>query len=329
MRRRRPTRRRPTRRNRRSRRPTHRRPTRRRPTQPPPTQPPTTAAPTDDRRRRRLAGDDHDLTPSPLWGKQTELAIGNFPIAHRPLDVRVAHALATIKRHAAVVNLRLGVAGLDADVGRRDRRRGPAHRGRRARRLVPGRRLPDRVGHVDEHERQRGDRHAGVAALGRPVHPNDHVNASQSSNDVVPAAIRLAVIAELAGHTHPALDTLVDALRDLSRAHDGRRQGRPHPPDGRHAGDGRPGGRRLGRPARAGARPFASPTSAPSASCRSAAPPWAPGSTRPTASPPRSSRRSPPRPGSRCARPPTRWSTRVARAPSPRRRAGCAPSPWR
>ena len=41
--------------------------------------------------------------------------------------------------------------------------------------------------------------------LGRPVHPNDHVNASQSSNDVVPAAIRLAVIAELTAHTHPAL----------------------------------------------------------------------------------------------------------------------------
>ena len=38
--------------------------------------------------------------------------------------------------------------------------------------------------------------------LGRPVHPNDHVNASQSSNDVVPAAIRLAVIAELT-RAHP------------------------------------------------------------------------------------------------------------------------------
>ena len=49
-------------------------------------------------------------------GKQTALAIGNFPIAERPLDVRVAHALATIKRHAAIVNLRLGVPGLDAEL---------------------------------------------------------------------------------------------------------------------------------------------------------------------------------------------------------------------
>ena len=52
----------------------------------------------------------------PLWGKQTALAIDNFPIAERPLDVRVAHALATIKRHAAIVNLRLGVPGLDAEL---------------------------------------------------------------------------------------------------------------------------------------------------------------------------------------------------------------------
>ena len=85
-------------------RPTHRRPTRRPPT------------PADHRRADHdaaattTAGDHHETRPRPrLWGKQTELAIGNFPIANRPLDVRVAHALATIKRHAAVVNLRLGV----------------------------------------------------------------------------------------------------------------------------------------------------------------------------------------------------------------------------
>ena len=118
-----------------------------------------------------IAGDDHDLTMSALWGKQTELAIGNFPIAKRPLDVRVAHALATIKRHAANVNLRLGVPGLDADVVARDRRCGPPHRGRRARRPLPRRRLPDRIGHLDEHERQRGHRHAGVAAA-RPSRPS-------------------------------------------------------------------------------------------------------------------------------------------------------------
>ncbi|MEJ7722138.1 MAG: lyase family protein [Ilumatobacteraceae bacterium] len=38
---------------------------------------------------------------TPLWGTQTSLAIDNFPISGRPLDVRVVHALAMIKRHAA------------------------------------------------------------------------------------------------------------------------------------------------------------------------------------------------------------------------------------
>src|SRR3954469_23732413 len=51
-----------------------------------------------------------------LWGTQTDLAVGNFPIAHRPLDVRVAHTLATIKRHAAAVNATLDVPGVTAEV---------------------------------------------------------------------------------------------------------------------------------------------------------------------------------------------------------------------
>ena len=152
----------------------------------------------------------------PLWGKQTELAIGNFPIAHRPLDVRVAHALATIKRHAAVVNLRLGVAGLDSEI--------VVAIGDAARRVEAGE--LDSSFPVDVYQTGSGTSTnmnvneviATLAsqALGRPVHPNDHVNASQSSNDVVPTAIRLAVIAELAQHTHPSLELLVDELRGLS-----------------------------------------------------------------------------------------------------------------
>ena len=152
----------------------------------------------------------------PLWGKQTSLAIGNFPIAHRPLDVRVARALATIKRHAAVVNLTLGVPGLDADL--------VAAIGDAARRIEDGE-LDDSFP-VDVYQTGSGTSTnmnvneviatLATTQLGRPVHPNDHVNASQSSNDVVPTAIRLAVIGELHRHTHPALDALVAALRDLS-----------------------------------------------------------------------------------------------------------------
>jgi fumarate hydratase, class II len=153
---------------------------------------------------------------APLWGKQTELAIANFPIANRPLDVRVAHALATIKRHAAVANLRLGVPGLDAEL--------VDAIGDAARRIEMGE-LDDSFP-VDVYQTGSGTSTnmnvneviATLASqvLGRAVHPNDHVNASQSSNDVVPTAIRLAVIAQLARHTHPCLELLVDELRRLS-----------------------------------------------------------------------------------------------------------------
>ena len=50
------------------------------------------------------------------WGAQTELAVANFPIAGRPLDVRVALALCAIKRHAAAVNASSGVPGVDERV---------------------------------------------------------------------------------------------------------------------------------------------------------------------------------------------------------------------
>src|SRR4051794_36957658 len=51
-----------------------------------------------------------------LWGPQTELAVGNFPIARRPLDVRVAKALARIKRHAAAANAEQDVPGMSTEV---------------------------------------------------------------------------------------------------------------------------------------------------------------------------------------------------------------------
>jgi fumarate hydratase class II len=166
---------------------------------------------------------------SPLWGTQTELAIGNFPIAHRPLDVRVAHALAAIKRHAALVNARLGAAGLDAEMADAI--------GAAARRIESGE--LDASFPIDVYQTGSGTStnmnvneviaSLATAQLGRAVHPNDHVNASQSSNDVVPSAIRLAVIGELTAHTHTAIAALVAALGELSaRTRTAVKAGRTH-----------------------------------------------------------------------------------------------------
>ena len=111
--------------------------------------------------------------------------------------MRVAHALATIKRHAAVVNRRLGAGGLDDEM--------VAAIGAAARRIEAG--ALDDAFPVDVYQTGSGTSTnmnvneviatLASAELGRTVHPNDHVNASQSSNDVVPTAIRLAVIGEL------------------------------------------------------------------------------------------------------------------------------------
>jgi fumarate hydratase, class II len=151
-----------------------------------------------------------------LWGAQTELAVGNFPIARRPLDVRVAHALATIKRHAAAVNASLSVPGVTPEVA--DAIAGAA------RRIEAGE--LDEQFPIDVYQTGSGTStnmnvneviaSLASASAGATVHPNDHVNASQSSNDTVPAAIRIAVARQLVTGVHPAVEALVAALRDIA-----------------------------------------------------------------------------------------------------------------
>ena len=142
-----------------------------------------------------------------MWGKQTELAVGNFPIAHRPIDVRLAKALAVIKRHAAAVNAALGVPGVDSTVA--------GAIGDAARRVEAGE-LDDQFP-IDVYQTGSGTStnmnvNEVIAALAgrtldRDVNPNDHVNASQSSNDTVPTAIRIAVARQLVDDVHPAVQS--------------------------------------------------------------------------------------------------------------------------
>jgi fumarate hydratase, class II len=77
--------------------------------------------------------------------------------------------------------------------------------------------LADRTRHADQHERQRGDRQPRESTLGRPsggrdpVHPNDHVNRGQSSNDSFPTVMHIAA-AEAVTALIPALATLQQSL---------------------------------------------------------------------------------------------------------------------
>ena len=85
-----------------------------------------------------------------------------------------------------------------------DRARGAGNDRRQARRPFPAGGVADRLRHPDQHERQRGDRRPRqraarrqAAATKSPVHPNDHVNMSQSSNDCFPTAMHIAAAQEI------------------------------------------------------------------------------------------------------------------------------------
>ncbi|GAA4243314.1 class II fumarate hydratase [Dactylosporangium darangshiense] len=145
-----------------------------------------------------------------LWRAQTQRAVENFPISGLRLPAPLIIALGRIKAAAAAANADLGV--LDPDV---------ATAITSAAERLAGGEFADQFP-IDVFQTGSGTSTnmnvnevvASLAAqsLGRPVHPNDHVNASQSSNDVFPSAIHVAAASELAFALTPALTELGDAL---------------------------------------------------------------------------------------------------------------------
>jgi fumarate hydratase class II len=145
-----------------------------------------------------------------LYGAQTQRAVENFPISGDSLDPAQLVALARIKKAAALANKQLGTldgAIADAIAGAADE--------------VIGGGAADQFP-IDVYQTGSGTSTnmnmnevlATLAsrALGSPVHPNDHVNASQSSNDVFPTSVHVAVTQELLNDLIPALDYLAVAL---------------------------------------------------------------------------------------------------------------------
>ncbi len=145
-----------------------------------------------------------------LWRAQTQRAVENFPISGRGLEPAHIKALAQIKGAAAQVNASLGVIEEDlaksvataaahvADGGYDDQ-------------------FPIDVFQTGSGTSSNMNTNEVIATLasrelGRPVHPNDHVNASQSSNDVFPSSIHLAATEAVTANLIPALDHLAAAL---------------------------------------------------------------------------------------------------------------------
>src|ERR1022692_2688524 len=150
-----------------------------------------------------------------LWGAQTQRAIENFRgISGQSMPREVVIALARIKSAAAMVNAELGI--LPADM---------ADAIAQAAREIWLGDIGD-GGHLDQFPLDVFQTGSGTSTnmnaneviatlaaghLGRPVHPNDHVNASQSSNDVFPSAVHLATATQLSRLVR-CLDHLASAL---------------------------------------------------------------------------------------------------------------------
>jgi fumarate hydratase, class II len=145
-----------------------------------------------------------------LWRAQTQRAVENFPISGRGLEPAHIKALAQIKGAAAQANASLGV--LDDDLAKAVAT-AAAH-------VAEGGyedQFPIDVFQTGSGTSSNMNANEVIATLasrelGRPVHPNDHVNASQSSNDVFPSSIHLAATEAITANLIPALDHLAAAL---------------------------------------------------------------------------------------------------------------------
>jgi fumarate hydratase class II len=156
--------------------------------------------------------------PSPRrWGEQTQKAIDNFPVSGERIPPSLIEALAMIKAESATENAELGALG------------GAMARGiRQAAEEVISGQLADQFP-VDVFQTGSGTStnmnmnevlaHRASEILGTAVHPNDHVNASQSSNDTFPSAARIAAAVQLSATLLPALDSLHASLAALSERH--------------------------------------------------------------------------------------------------------------
>jgi len=151
-----------------------------------------------------------------LWAAQTQRAVENFPISGRPIDRRLIRALALIKAEAAPVN-----AALD-EVPRVDERLGEVIRAA-ALEVADGRwddQFPVDVFQTGSGTSSNMNTNEVVASLASArlgeagaVHPNDHVNASQSSNDVFPSAMHVAAVEAIASELIPAVEHLRQSLQ--------------------------------------------------------------------------------------------------------------------
>ena len=157
-----------------------------------------------------------------IWGAQTERSLGNFKIGWEKQPAPIVRALGIVKRASAETNM---------DLGKLDRGLGKAIVAA-AQEVIEGKldgHFPLVVWQTGSGTQSNMNANEVIAnraiqMLGgemgskQPVHPNDHVNMSQSSNDTFPTAMHIACVEEIVHRLIPALQKLRNALNDKAQA---------------------------------------------------------------------------------------------------------------
>jgi fumarate hydratase class II len=147
-----------------------------------------------------------------LWGMETAKAVDNFPISGETVPISVIHWLARIKGASASVNAELGLLS----------KRSASRIEKAAAEIAAGKH--DRQFPIDVFQTGSGtstnmNANEVIAGLaGESVHPNDHVNMGQSSNDVFPSAVHLAALDVAQNELVPALKALERSLARKARS---------------------------------------------------------------------------------------------------------------
>jgi len=157
-----------------------------------------------------------DVPAAALWGAQTQRSLNNFAIGHQKIPAELIHALARIKQCCAAVNGRHGLlndqqvalierAGQAIQTGQHD-----DHFPLSVWQTGSGTQTNMNVNEVISNlAAQESGENLGSH---RPLHPNDHINRSQSTNDVFPAAIHVAAALQLQQELLPELKRLIASL---------------------------------------------------------------------------------------------------------------------
>ncbi len=186
--------------------------------------------------KTRIENDSMGPVPVPeeaLWGAQTQRAIDNFPVSGLRFPRYFLEALGRVKRACALVNLDMGKldekltraiadAAQEVAEGKHD-----AHFPVDVFQTGSGTSTNMNANEVISN--LANERLGGARGSKKPVHPNDHVNKGQSSNDVIPTVAHVSALLALQRQLYPALQKLATSLEKKAEAFDGIvKNGRTH-----------------------------------------------------------------------------------------------------